>query len=267
MAKGFKHGAGGVSALNFKVVGGTSQPVNPKENTLWVNTQTEISGWVFSATEPKSPVEGTVCISTGTSSTVEFNALKKNGIQVYPISAKQYISGAWANVDAYLYNGGEWARFSSTIVWIYDNGVTPFLWNGRGTDTDSALVMSVTYHDFSGGYRSAGWKFSTEAVAIPSGASVMKMTYSTSGGFASLKTRVFGFRTSAYSGGGYYDYEGGTGKFAAYVSMSAGTDVTVSVPITQAMEGNSYYVAVLADTGSSNTEINATVKISKIWIE
>ena len=49
MAKGFKHGAGGVSALNFKIVGGTEQPVDPKENTLWVNTQTEISGWVVSA--------------------------------------------------------------------------------------------------------------------------------------------------------------------------------------------------------------------------
>lgn len=138
-------------------------------------------------------------------------------------------------------------------------------WNGRGTDTDSALVMSVIHHDFSGNYRSAGWKFSTEAVTIPSGASVMKMTYSTSGGFSSLTTRVFGFRTSAYSGGGYYDFEGGTDKFVAYVSMSAGTDVTVSVPITQAIEGNSYYVAILAYTG--NTEINATVTISKIWIE
>ena len=93
----------------------------------------------------------------------------------------------------------------------------------------------------------------------------MNMTYSTSGGFASLTTRVFGFRTSAYSGGGYYDFVAGTDKFAAYVSMGAGTDVTVSVPITQAMEGNSYYVAVLAYTG--NTEINATVTISKIWIE
>ena len=70
---------------------------------------------------------------------------------------------------------------------------------------------------------------------------------------------------SAYSGGGWYDFEAGTDKFAAYVSMGAGTDVTVSVPITQAMEGNSYYVAVLAYTG--NTEINATVTISKIWIE
>ena len=265
MAKGFKHGAGGVSALNFKIVGGAIQPGNPKENTLWVNTQTEISGWVVSAEEPGEPAGGMVWIEVGSVSPAPFKALKKDSVYVHPISCRQYQGGAWTNVDAYLYNGSEWARFSSAIVWIYDNGVTPFLWNGRGTDTDSALVMSVIHHDFSGSYRSAGWKFSTEAVTIPSGASVMKMTYSTSGGFASLTTRVFGFRTSAYSGGGYYDFEAGTDKFAAYVSMGAGTDVTVSVPITQAMEGNSYYVAVLAYTG--NTEINATVTISKIWIE
>ena len=119
MAKGFKHGAGGVSALNFNVVGGTSQPVNPKENTIWVNTQTEISGWVFSATEPKSPVEGTVWIYTGLSSTVEFNALKKNGIQVYPISAKQYVGGAWVPVTAQAYQDGAWKEW---ITYLYNNG-------------------------------------------------------------------------------------------------------------------------------------------------
>lgn len=119
MAKGFKHGAGGVSALNFKVVGGTSQPVNPKENTIWVNTETEISGWAFSATEPGSPVEGMVWIYTGKSSTVEFNALKKNCIQVYPISAKQYISGAWANVTAKSYQGGAWKDW---IKYLYKMG-------------------------------------------------------------------------------------------------------------------------------------------------
>lgn len=119
MAKGFKHGAGGASALNFKIVGGAIQPGSPKENTLWVNTETEISGWVFSAEDPGEPAEGMVWIYTGISSTVEFNALKKNGIQVYPISAKQYISGAWANVTAKSYHGGAWKEF---ITYLYNKG-------------------------------------------------------------------------------------------------------------------------------------------------
>ena len=119
MAKGFKHGAGGVSALNFKVVGGTSQPVNPKENTIWVNTQTEISGWVFSASEPESPVEGMVWISTGISGGVEFNALKKNGIQICPIYAKQYADGAWVGKPAKSYHDGEWNEW---ITYLYNKG-------------------------------------------------------------------------------------------------------------------------------------------------
>lgn len=52
MAKGFKMGGGGGAPLNFKVVGGTSAPSNPKENTIWVNTDSAITGWHFGAEEP-----------------------------------------------------------------------------------------------------------------------------------------------------------------------------------------------------------------------
>lgn len=109
---------GGGAALNFKVVGGTSQPANPKENTIWINTSTPITDWVFSAKQPGA-VSGRVWISTGIDSTVEFNALKKNGIQVYPISAKQYVSGAWADRIAKSWNGGKWVDF---INYLFHSG-------------------------------------------------------------------------------------------------------------------------------------------------
>ena len=119
MAKGFKHGAGGASALNFKIVGGAIQPGNPKENTIWVNTETEISGWVVSAEEPGEPVGGMVWVSTGISGGVEFNALKKNGIQISPIYAKQYVDGAWVDKTAKIYQGGAWKEF---IAYLYNKG-------------------------------------------------------------------------------------------------------------------------------------------------
>ena len=103
MAKGFKHGAGGGAALNFKVVGGTTEPASPKENTIWVNTDAEITSWIFSATEPENPSEGMVWISTGASSNIVFNALKKNSVMVYPFAASQYISGAWVSVGVKAY--------------------------------------------------------------------------------------------------------------------------------------------------------------------
>lgn len=99
-------GGGGSGGLNFQVIGGTTAPSNPKENMIWVNTSTKITSYVFSATQPTGSA-GMVWISTGTSSGVEFNALKKNGIQVYPISAKQYVSGAWVDVTAKSYQNGK----------------------------------------------------------------------------------------------------------------------------------------------------------------
>ena len=113
--------AGGEGAsLNFAVVGGTTQPTAPKENTIWVNTSTKITGWKFSATQPAA-AEGLVWFSTGAGSKTAFEALKKNGIMVYPISAQQYSGGAWANKGAKIYQGGEWADFwDGTLYYLGD---------------------------------------------------------------------------------------------------------------------------------------------------
>ena len=112
-------GSGG-TALNFKVVGGTTAPTNPQENAIWVNTDADITSWVFCATQPNEAESGMVWFMTETRSTVSFNALKKNSVMVYPISAKQYISGSWVNVTAKSYQGGEW------VTWwngeYFDNG-------------------------------------------------------------------------------------------------------------------------------------------------
>lgn len=134
--------------LNFDVVGGTSQPSNPKENTIWVNTSETITDWVFSATQP-TVASGRVWFPTSTSSTVEFNALKKNAIQVYPISVKQYINGAWVVLDAYCYQNGELIQFS--VAWngeLYDTGnqyqsITGG-WTGYGED--GATAKRVTFN-------------------------------------------------------------------------------------------------------------------------
>lgn len=102
-------GGGGGTGLNFKVVG-NPQPSNPIENTIWIDTDTPITSYIFSAVQPTGE-EGMVWISTGTSSTLAFNALKKNGITVYPLGAKQYVSGAWVDKTAKSYKNGEWVEW------------------------------------------------------------------------------------------------------------------------------------------------------------
>ena len=109
MAKGFKCGSGGGVPLNFKVVGGTSAPSNPKENTIWINTDAEITSWVFSATQPETATEGMAWIYTGSVSPQGFNALKKNCIMIYPLATKQYVNGAWVEKVAKIYQNGVWA--------------------------------------------------------------------------------------------------------------------------------------------------------------
>lgn len=133
---------GGGASLNFKVVGGTSAPASPKENTIWVNTSTTITDWVFSATQPTGAT-GRVWISTGTSSTVEFNALKKNNIAVYPLTAKQYVSGAWVDKEAKSYQNGAWVDWWNGELYEYGNeyeGVT------GGWSADSNSNGTVTFN-------------------------------------------------------------------------------------------------------------------------
>ena len=125
-------GVGGSGGLNFEVVGGTTQPTSPKENTIWVNTSTDITGWAFSVTEPSSPVEGMVWIKTNTSGIIAFNALNKNTIEIYPLSAKQYISGAWVDKTAKIYQNQQW------VDW----------WNGE------LYKNGETYNDITGGWGS-----------------------------------------------------------------------------------------------------------------
>ena len=99
---------GGGAPLNFKVVGGTTQPTDPKENMIWVNTSTEITGYYFSATQPENMENGEVYFYTGKTNPVEFNALKKNTVMVYPISVKQMTSGELKDVVAKIYQNEKW---------------------------------------------------------------------------------------------------------------------------------------------------------------
>lgn len=55
---------------------------------------------------------GTVFILTGFTSSVEFNALKKNGITIYPVAASQYIDGNWLDRPAEIFQNGSWTEWT-----------------------------------------------------------------------------------------------------------------------------------------------------------
>ena len=133
----FNSGGAGGGGLNFKVVGSLQPPAPPKENTIWIETDTPITGYEFAPTEPANMTEGMVWISTGLSSVVAFSATKKNPVMVYPISAKQYVNGALVYKTAKIYHAGEW------VEW----------WNGELFDIYSQ------YEEKTGGWGIDGYSF------------------------------------------------------------------------------------------------------------
>lgn len=105
--------------LNFEIVGGTCAPANPSENTIWVNTENDITGWVFRSIEPDAVAEGMVWVSTEKSSHVAFNALNQNQMYVYPYSVYQCISGVFVGMPAQIYQNGTWRGFNSIPDFSY----------------------------------------------------------------------------------------------------------------------------------------------------
>lgn len=107
--------SGAGASINFDVKAYATEAAllaaAPKENTIGIITTTAISSWALSATQPAEAAEGMVWISLGTSSTAEFNALKTNALQVYPIAASQYVGRVWKAVTAMSYQNGRWSEW------------------------------------------------------------------------------------------------------------------------------------------------------------
>ena len=111
--------SGGGLELNFEIVGGTTQPSDPKENTIWVNTGTEITGWVFSPEKPTNPAEGVVWIQTGMVSQVSFDAVADNDLILCPIGCMQYVNGAFVYKTALTYMNGQWKQWG---IFLFASG-------------------------------------------------------------------------------------------------------------------------------------------------
>lgn len=115
-------GGGGGGGLNLKVVGGTTQPTSSRENTIWVKTTTDITGYVLSPTQPETGTEGLVWLKTADSG-VEINVGRKNAVLLHLAGGMLYTGGKWASVDAWAYINSAWKQFSIAFDGrLYDNG-------------------------------------------------------------------------------------------------------------------------------------------------
>lgn len=145
MAKGFKHGSGGASALNFRVICG-EKPASVKENTFWIDTEA-IPGWQFSAYEPVEAPDGTVWIETADDADIGVNVLQKNVLVVHPVGAWLNVDGVYQPVAADVFTGGAWVSFSTAAVYLYINGDTCDELTGgyKAVSIGSGSTPSVAY--------------------------------------------------------------------------------------------------------------------------
>lgn len=255
MGCGFKAAAGGGSGLSFSVKAYAAEEellaAAPRENTIGVVTDTAVPKWGFSAAEPEAPAEGEVCFLVGTESGAAFNALKKNTLTVYPVSCKQYISGAWAGKVAYIYKGGAWVQFSSE-------------WNGE------LFVQGNTYDAVTG-----GWKTNLCTV----GTSIENTSFKRGIVYACTKNKIdiTDFNTLYLTGYCYGENSAGGDGFRFGLTNSLGPANTEDFVLRGRVDGEangvgldiskqtgSYYIAAMADWTYYN---EGTFRIDKFWME
>lgn len=149
---------GGSGGLNFSVTSYTSEdllPTTADENAIAIITDTPISSWTMSRTEPEG-VDGMVWISIGDSSRVAFNMLTENTIYIYPLKAYQYINNTWVSKDAKSYQNQ-----NGSLEWVD--------WVARGTFYDNGdQCISTT-----GGWTTSGWSYG----GCPMNSAVIAETY------------------------------------------------------------------------------------------
>lgn len=251
---------GGGATLNFKVVGGSSAPENPGKNTIWVNTSAAITGWTFGTAAPTNPDSGMVWFYTGESSAAEFNALRKNGIQVCPVSAKQYAGGAWAERNAKIYKNGAWVDWAK---WLYNRGV----W-GNGT----SLTKGYTY-----GSPTVTYNANSVKVLCGSANTSQYLYFPQMENLDGRSKLVFKFRsnaayTTAYSedwGAGVRigvspstDHNALAAQAKQY-NLSANTDYTLELDISN-LSGY-YYIHLMFARGDSKTSGSVNVDILEVY--
>lgn len=133
--------------------------------TFGLETTVEFTGVEEAA---DTSVNGAVWIHTGLSSDTQFNALKKNELQVYPVRAKQCVNGSWKELEGHSYQNGAWKPWVpyGALYWYGDlcEEVSGGEWTPKKLKTNSEVgnefdLPTITYNfdHLLIDWRIAGW--------------------------------------------------------------------------------------------------------------
>ena len=127
------------------IIGGTSQPSNPINNTIWINTSSNITSWVIDTDEPSSPSEGMVWIMHWKSTDKILTVNRALNINIG--GAKQYISGAWVIVGGAVYINNTWINLRT---YLYHEGVFNPNWTWGEPTNPNMFVAESDHLTFNG---------------------------------------------------------------------------------------------------------------------
>ena len=116
-------GTGGNNQVLINVVGGLTQPENPKYGTIWIRTSTPINVWeVFPVTPVWDAGEGHVYIQNVPATdgnppnftALDYSRKPYGAIWLRLSGAMQRVNGAWVRQDAWVWRDNVWTQFSAT---------------------------------------------------------------------------------------------------------------------------------------------------------
>ena len=154
---------GGANQLNFKVVGSATEPSNPAENTIWVQTSISLTTVEFSDQQvsPSWAMPAGYCYisidggywSSDYDARPAFDLVHKEKLIVYVEPKAVYLNtdgtaSGWASVNAYIYKSGAWVDW---IITLYKNGVekVPFeAYTSNVTEDSSYLIIHPAHNNF-----------------------------------------------------------------------------------------------------------------------
>lgn len=274
-------GAGAADRLNCRIYQQEVEPINPKEEDIWVVT-TEPSAKVFFAEESFEVGPDEMCIM------YESAAVEPDGVNTYYrpwnstrgglrttcymklVSCKQYVTAPELGMNTkpragYIYKSGQWVQFAWPGILLYDRGNQCVnRTGGWNAIQDTTLYEDHIYMFNAGNVGQA--RISTVNKIDLSAASLLCVqidsgTISYGNGF------ILAVRSSdtAYPFfNGYYNSWENALAIARWEGRSLSLPQVVSLPISGNLN-NRVYMAV--DSPDYNHAMSASVNISKVWYE
>lgn len=147
------HLGGGGGGVNLNVVSGTTRPEAPKNNTIWVNTETSIGRAYFAPTAPESPATGDLWVNTTNRYQTDSSAIASQThlltvaespyLTINVLQFKQWDGEAWVWKDGGIYANNEWVDMALYLYWYGTQNESYPIRYGRDTELNGYQKLDL----------------------------------------------------------------------------------------------------------------------------